>query len=83
MSSVPEGLQKQLDAGMEFVGNWRPLARKTKCAVMVSNDPKVQKIDLGWKCGKEELPNVNQNTYLGVEFSKNCTWDAQKKKSTR
>ena len=33
-------------------------------------------VEFKWKWGGEELPIVDQYTYLGVEISKNCSWDA-------
>ena len=29
-----------------------------------------------WKWGEDELPITDQNTYLGVEISKDRSWDA-------
>ena len=29
-----------------------------------------------WKWGEDKLPIVDQYTYLGVEISKDCSWDA-------
>ena len=33
-------------------------------------------VNFKWKWGEEELPIVDQYTYLGVDISKDCTWDA-------
>lgn len=43
--------------------------------VIVSDESKVEEVDLKWKCGDEELPRVNQATYLCVKVSKDCKWD--------
>ena len=46
-----------------------------KCAVAVCNEDKVNPISFSWKWGEDELPIVDQYTYLGVEISKYCYWD--------
>ena len=48
-----------------------------KRAALVCNEDKKRPIEFKWKWGGEELPIVDQYTYLGVEISKNCFWDAQ------
>ena len=47
-----------------------------KCAVLVCNEDKKKTVEFKWKWGGEELPIVDQYTYLGVEISKDCSWDA-------
>ena len=34
------------------------------------------RVEFKWKWGEEELPIVDRYTYLGVEISRNCSWDA-------
>ena len=51
-------------------------ANVKKCAVVVCNEDKVNPVNVKWKCGEDELPIVDQYTYLGVEISKGCSWDA-------
>ena len=48
-----------------------------KCAVLVCNEDGKKPVELKWKWGGEELPIVDQYTYLGVEIYKNCSWDAR------
>ena len=47
-----------------------------KYAVVVCNEDKVNPGNLKRKWGEDELPIVDQYTYLGVEISKDCSWDA-------
>ena len=76
ISETPEGLlQKQIEKALEYTGKWRVTANVKKCAVVVSNEGKVNPINLGWKWGEGELPIVDQYTYLGVKISKYCSWD--------
>ena len=51
-------------------------ANVSKCAVLVCNEDKKKTVEFKWKWGGEELPIVDQYTYLGVEISKDCSWDA-------
>ena len=46
-----------------------------KCAVVVRNEDKVNPVTFKWKLGEDDLPVVDQYTYLGVEISKDCSWD--------
>ena len=46
-----------------------------KCAVVVCNEDRVNPIKFSWKWGEDELPIVDQYTYLGVEILKDCSWD--------
>ena len=50
-------------------------ANVKKCAVAVCNEDKVNPVDFSWKWGEDELPIVDRETYLGVDISKNCSWD--------
>ena len=47
-----------------------------KCAVVVYSKHEANPVNLKWKWGEDELPIVGQYTYLGVEISKDCSWDA-------
>ena len=38
-------------------------------------EEKVDPIKFSWKWGEDELPIVDQYTYLGVDISKDCSWD--------
>ena len=51
-------------------------ANVKKCAVVVCNEDKVNPVTFKWKCGEDELPIADQYTYLGVEISEDCSWDA-------
>ena len=42
----------------------------------VCNEDKVNPVNIKWKWGVAEVPIVDQYTYLGVEISKDCSWDA-------
>ena len=52
-------------------------ANVKKCAVVVCNEDKVNPVKFNWKWGEDELPIVDQYTHLGVEISKDCSWDAR------
>ena len=51
-------------------------ANVNKCAVLVCIEDKKKPVEFKWKWRGAELPIVDQDTYLGVEISKNCSWDA-------
>ena len=51
-------------------------ANVKKCAVVVCNEDKANPINSKGKWGEDELPIVDQYTYLGVEISKDCSYDA-------
>ena len=53
-----------------------------KCAVVVCNEDKVNPVNFKWKWGQEELPMVDQYTYLDVEISEDGSWDAHIAKVT-
>ena len=52
-------------------------ANVKECAVVVRNEDKGNPVSFKWKWGEDELPIVDQYTYLGVEISKDCSWDAR------
>ena len=77
ISDAPEGLQKQIEKALEYTRKWRVTANVSKCVVLVCNEDKKSPVEFKWKWGEEELLIVDQQyTYLGVEISKNCSWDA-------
>ena len=51
-------------------------ANVKKCAVIACNEDKVNPVTFKWKWGEDELPIADQYTYIGVEISKECSWDA-------
>ena len=50
------------------------------CKVVLRNKDKVNPVTFEWGWKEEELPIVDQHTYLGVprrvDISKFCSWDA-------
>ena len=40
------------------------------------NEDEVNPVTFKWKWGEDELQIADQYTYLGVEISKACSWDA-------
>ena len=64
----------------EYTRKWSDSERK-KCAVVVQyNEHKVNPVTFKWKWGDDELPIADRYTYLGVEISEQCSWDARKAK---
>ena len=76
ISETPEGLQKQIEKALERTRKWRATANVKKCAAVICNEDKANPVNFQWKWGEDELPTVGQYTYLGVEISKGCSWDA-------
>ena len=78
MSETPKGWQKQIEKALEYTRRWRVTANVKKCAVVlvVYNEDKVNPVNFKWKWGEDELPIADPYTYLGVEISKDCSWDA-------
>ena len=81
ISETPNGLQKQIEKALEYTRKWRVTANVKKCAVVVCNEDKVDPENFKWKWGEDEVPIVDQYTHLGVEISKDCSWDAHKAKA--
>ena len=67
ISEKPEELQKQIEKALEFTRKWRVTANVKKCAAVVCNEDKVNRLNFKWKWGQDSLPIPDQNTYLGVE----------------
>ena len=63
---------------LEYTRKWRVTTNPKKCGVVVCNEDKVSPATFEWKWGEDELPIVDQYTYLGVEISKDSSWDAHK-----
>ena len=73
-------MQKKIERALEYttVGNG-VTANVKKCAVVVCNEDKVNPVTFRWKWGEDEIPIVDHYyvyMYLGVEISKDCSWDA-------
>ena len=79
-----EGLQQQIENALEYTRKCRVTANVKKCAVVgvvvvvvvVCNEDKVDPVNFKWEWGEDELLIVDQYTYLGVEISNDCFWDA-------
>ena len=78
IEETPEGLQKRAKEALEYTRKWRVTTNVKKCAVVVivCNEDKVNPVNFEWKWGEDKLPIVKQYVYLGVEISKDCSWDA-------
>ena len=79
ISETSKGLQDQIEKALvknEYTKKWRVTANVKKCAVVACNKDEVNLVNFKWKWGGDELPIVDQYTYLGVEVSKVCSWDA-------
>ena len=55
-------------------------SKHNKSAILLCNEGKKNPVEFKWKWGEENLPIVDQYTYLGVEISKNGSWDANTNK---
>ena len=83
ISETPEGWQKQIEKAPEYTRKWRVTANVKKCAVVICNEDRGNPVKFKRKWGEDELPIVDQYTLLGVETSKDCSWDAHKNESNR
>ena len=68
IAETPEGLQNQIDKALEYTRKWKVTANVTKSAILVCNEDKKNPVEFKWMWGEEELPIVDQYTYLGVEI---------------
>ena len=68
ISETPEGLQEQIEKALEYTRKWRAAVNVKKCAVVVCNEDQVNPMNFSWKWGEDELPVVDQYTYLGVDI---------------
>ena len=57
-------------------------ANVKECPEVVCNEDKANPVTSKWKWGEDDLPIVDQYTYVGVEISKGCSWDAHMAKIT-
>ena len=65
ISETPDGLQKQIEKALEYTRKLIVTANVKKCAVVACNEDEVNPANFKWKWGKDELPIVDQYTYLG------------------
>ena len=49
--------------------------QKVRDSCVYYNEDKVNLVNFSWKWGTDELPIVDQYTYLGVDISKDFSWD--------
>ena len=83
ISETPKELQEHTEKALECASKWRVTANVKKCAVVVQyNEDKVNPVTFRWKWGVDEFPIVDRYTYVGVEVSKECSWDAHIAKVT-
>ena len=73
----PKGCKNRWRRHLEYTRKWRVTANVRKCSVVVCNEDKINTVTFNWKWGEDDLPIVDRYTYLGVEISKNCSWDTQ------
>ena len=71
---TPEGLQKQIENALEYTRRWRMTTNVKQCIVVVCNEDNMNPVNFSWRW-EDQLPIVDQYTYLGVEISKYCSWD--------
>ena len=78
-----QGLQKQKEKALEYTRKRRVTANVKKCAVVVCNENKVNPVNSEWKWGEDEIPIVDQYTYLGVETLKGLLLGCTHSESSR
>ena len=66
-------MQKPIEKALEYTRKLRATANRAR--LVVCNEDKVDAVEHKWKWG-DELPIVDQCTCLGVDISKDCSWDA-------
>ena len=76
ISETLEGLQKQMEKALDYTRKSSVTANVKKCAVVVRNEDKAIPVNFKWEWGEDDLPFVDQYTYLGVGISKDCSWGA-------
>ena len=77
ISETPKGLHNQIEEALEYTRKWKVTANVKTCAVVVYNEDKVNPVNFKCTWGEDEVPIVDQYTYLGVDISKDCSsWDA-------
>ena len=64
ISDAPEGLQNQREKALQYARKWGVTSNVSKCAVLVCNEDKKNPVEFKWKRGEEDLPIVDQYTYL-------------------
>ena len=75
ISEAPEGLQKQIAKALVYTRKWRATTNVKKCAVVVCNEYEVSTKRFSWEWGEDELPIVDEYSYLGVDIKKQYYWD--------
>ena len=73
MSETPEGLQEQIEKALEYTRKCRVIANVKTRAGVVRNEDKVYTVTFKLKWREDDLPVVDQYTYLGVEISRDCS----------
>ena len=69
ISETPEGLQEQIEKALEYTRKWRVTANVEKCALRsLCNEDQVNPVNFRWKWGENDLPIVDQYTYLSVDI---------------
>ena len=57
-----------MEEALEYTRKWKVTANVKKCAVDACNEYNVNPVTFKWKRGEDDLPIVDQCTYLGVEI---------------
>ena len=68
IAETPDGLHEQIEKALEYTGNLRAVTNVNKSAILVCNEDNKNPVEFKWKWGEEELPIVDQYTYLGLEI---------------
>lgn len=62
---------------LDYSRKWRVRANLNKCAVLICNEDEENQVEFKCKRVEEELPFVDQCSYIGVEILNNCSWNAR------
>ena len=88
ISETPEGLKKQTTNREGTVTRSTPGMESERKAVVVvvvvvvvCNEDKVNQVTLKCKWVEDEIPDADQYRYLGVDISKDSSWDKTHSKS--
>ena len=63
------------DARIHYSRKWKVAANIKKWAIVVCNEDEVNPVNFSWKWKEDSMPIEAYFTHLGVEISKDYSWD--------